>query len=390
MARVSTEEFIQRSNAKHDNKYTYDKTVVCGVMTKVIITCPTHGDFEKTPNAHMKGQGCKKCAYEQLRNARRTSVDDFVRQAREIHGDKYTYDDIDSSTFDMRKKVQIKCPSHGTFPVLAVNHVSRKSGCKKCADENLSVLKSKGAEKFIEESKLRFGDAFEYIDIPYKNQKSIVKLRCTYHGVVFDVCANNHLSCESGGCTACTAEHKRRYVISWPEMLQRFQSVHGDKYDYSQVQYVNRQEAITVICKEHGPFPTRAALHELGSGCPICGKWRRVAKICHYLSLMNIKYKTEHWYSDCRRVNPLRFDIYLPDYGHSGALIEHDGVQHTVAVKGFGGEEQLKYIQENDTIKNEYCISKGIPLLRINHDDDLLASLMPFIESFDKFYEDLS
>ena len=59
----TTEEFIKVANELHGDKYVYEKTNYINTVTKVIITCPIHGDWEQTPNAHtIKKQGCPGCA----------------------------------------------------------------------------------------------------------------------------------------------------------------------------------------------------------------------------------------------------------------------------------------------------------------------------------------
>lgn len=40
------EEFIKKSNIAHNFKYNYDKSIYINKQTKVIVTCPEHGDFE--------------------------------------------------------------------------------------------------------------------------------------------------------------------------------------------------------------------------------------------------------------------------------------------------------------------------------------------------------
>lgn len=57
----TTEEFILASNLVHDNYYTYEKTVYVSDQTKVIVTCPKHGNFLITPNNHLRGRRCKLC-----------------------------------------------------------------------------------------------------------------------------------------------------------------------------------------------------------------------------------------------------------------------------------------------------------------------------------------
>ena len=58
-----TIDFIKISSIKHDNFYNYDKSIYAGAKTKLIITCPLHGDFEQTPPNHKSGQGCFKCGH---------------------------------------------------------------------------------------------------------------------------------------------------------------------------------------------------------------------------------------------------------------------------------------------------------------------------------------
>lgn len=58
----TTDSFIARAQQVHGDVYDYAKTVYCGVQTPVIITCPTHGDFEQTPSRHLYSRhGCPKC-----------------------------------------------------------------------------------------------------------------------------------------------------------------------------------------------------------------------------------------------------------------------------------------------------------------------------------------
>jgi hypothetical protein len=59
--RKTLEEFIIISTDIHDGKYSYDKSIYINNMTKLIITCPIHGDFLQRPSSHMKGFGCSSC-----------------------------------------------------------------------------------------------------------------------------------------------------------------------------------------------------------------------------------------------------------------------------------------------------------------------------------------
>lgn len=62
--RLTTEDFIEKADKVHNNLYLYTKSEVKGNKNKVIITCKKHGDFEQSPNSHLKGRGCRKCYLE--------------------------------------------------------------------------------------------------------------------------------------------------------------------------------------------------------------------------------------------------------------------------------------------------------------------------------------
>ena len=63
-----------------------------------------------------------------------------------------------------------------------------------------------------------------------------------------------------------------RAKITTDIYIDRAKSVHGDRYDYSKVDYVNMHTHVTIICKKHGEFVQNPQLHLKGSGCPICGQ----------------------------------------------------------------------------------------------------------------------
>lgn len=66
MANIGTsEKFAKKAVEKHAGKYDYSKVVYTKATEKVVIICPKHGDFMQTPQNHLRGQGCPKCAFEE-------------------------------------------------------------------------------------------------------------------------------------------------------------------------------------------------------------------------------------------------------------------------------------------------------------------------------------
>jgi Zn finger protein HypA/HybF involved in hydrogenase expression len=96
---------------------------------KVIITCPIHGDFEQTPNAHMNGQGCPKCGSYASSVSRLRDSTDFFKTCSDIHKDFYQYNK--SIYTGIKHKITITCPIHGDFEQVAESHINEHK-CPKC------------------------------------------------------------------------------------------------------------------------------------------------------------------------------------------------------------------------------------------------------------------
>ena len=54
------------------------------------------------------------------------------------------------------------------------------------------------------------------------------------------------------------------------EFIQKAKAIHGNKYDYSKVEYTHNNVEVCIICPEHGEFWQKPRLHLSGCGCPIC------------------------------------------------------------------------------------------------------------------------
>ena len=79
-----------------------------------------------------------------------------------------------------------------------------------------------------------------------------------------------------------------------------------------------------------------------------------------YLENNSILFEKQKWFPDCRDRNPLPFDFYLQKYN---LLIEYDGRQHFEETDYF--TYPLEITQHHDQIKNNYCLTNGIHLIRI-------------------------
>ena len=126
---LTQEEFIKRAKEIHNGFYTYEKTVFVTTKKKVIVTCPKHGDFETIASNHLKGSGCPHCARERNAVACRNTQEDFLRRAKEVHGDRYCYEKTIYQTLET--PVTITCPEHGDFTQTPISHL-HGNGCPHC------------------------------------------------------------------------------------------------------------------------------------------------------------------------------------------------------------------------------------------------------------------
>jgi len=155
----SKNNFIEKAKLLHKDNFMYNNVDYVNSYTKIIITCPTHGDFEQLPSVHLSGLGCIKC-----RNKKFTkTTEKFIEDANKIHNNLYDYSKVEY--INNNEKIKIICIKHGEFIQKAANHLLGK-GCKKCQIEN----KTKTTEKFIEEANLIHNNYYDYSKSIYKKR----------------------------------------------------------------------------------------------------------------------------------------------------------------------------------------------------------------------------
>ena len=63
-----------------------------------------------------------------------------------------------------------------------------------------------------------------------------------------------------------------RRVVTTKSFIAEAKEIYGDRYDYSKVDYKNRDHRVIVTCPVHGDFQVYAREHLDGKGCPKCDK----------------------------------------------------------------------------------------------------------------------
>lgn len=126
--RLTKEQFIEKANKRHNDKYDYTKLNFINVRNRVRIICPEHGEFWQVAQQHLEGCGCPKCAI----NNRRNDINELIKKSVILHNSKYDYSLVNYNKTN--EKVEIICPIHGIFKQRMHDHL-RGCGCPKCANK---------------------------------------------------------------------------------------------------------------------------------------------------------------------------------------------------------------------------------------------------------------
>lgn len=278
----STEEFIQLSKEVHGSRYSYELTTYELGTENVEIICDIHGAFEIVANYHLRGSGCPTCLEEAGKSPRLRTTKEFIRKAVSVHGNNYLYENTIYS--GRGKKITITCPQHGDFSCFAGNHL-KGHGCKKCAGYGRTT------EEFIAASKRIHGNKYDYSKTRFTKVDAKVKITCRVHGDFLQR-AQGHIS--GKGCKGCQRDEWR---LSKEEFIENSRIVHGKKYNYDYVEYIDNKSLIEIICPKHGSFTQKPSTHMSGSACPDCShEARRLTKedfIQRSIAIHGLKYAYE-------------------------------------------------------------------------------------------------
>ena len=295
-----------------------------------------------------------------------SNTEEFIEKARKIHRDKYDYSKVEYK--NNHTKVCIICPEHGEFWQIPKEHLNG-CGCPKCGKIKRGNLRKMNILTFINKCNKIHNNKYDYTKVVYTNAHTKVCIICPVHGEFWQI-PNNHL--KGQGCPICSNKTKGKYQISnTEEFIKKAKEKHGNKYDYSKVEYTNNRVKINITCLEHGEFWQKPNDHLNGHGCPICGK--KLDKTEKYIleelnkNFCNVVYQYKPiWLRN--KTSPQSLDFYLPDYN---IAIEYQGRQHFKPISYFGGDENFIKSQERDLRKYHKCLQNNIKLLYVSFEKEI-------------------
>jgi hypothetical protein len=288
---------------------------------------------------------------------KRLSQNEFIQRAIEVHGTKYDYSKVDYVNF--ASKIEIICPTHGSFAQTGVNHVIGRAGCARCSGTQKSTT-----EEFVSAAKKRHGDRYDYSQVVYKNNKSEVVIGCPIHGIFFKR-PDTYL--RGYGCPKCS----KRCPLTTDIFIQRAREKHGDRFDYSKVQCAGNRVRVIITCIKHGDFEQAPHEHLIGVGCPSCQESRGEKLVSRVLENMKLEYKRQFTFKQCKLKKCLPFDFWVKLNNGKTFLIEYQGSHHyepTRWCKSLSKRESISNYQktiQRDRIKRNFAAKENIPLLLI-------------------------
>lgn len=195
----------------------------------------------------------------------------IIKRAIERHGiEKYLYGKV--RYINAKAKTTVVCPLHGDFEINP-NNLTNGKGCAKCSN-----VHQPSTEEWIKKAQKVHGTQYDYSDVVYKHNKSKIQIICKKHGPFYQT-PSNHLT--GYGCNTCARELVAKgHTHTKEQFIAKAKEVHGEKYNYDKVDYINARQHVCIICPYHGSFLQSPDAHSGGSGCPKCaGKFQDILYI---------------------------------------------------------------------------------------------------------------
>lgn len=370
MKRLTTEEFIKRAKENGYTNFDYSKVNYINNSTKVCIICPIHGELYLNPTIFFKPNKiiCKYCSKkEDNSHGFCYTNEEYLKLIKEKYknSENLLFDKINYIT--SHQNIIVTCKYHGDLLVKPYHLLNSTYNCPICNREN---KENKTAKKYYNKFILKAKEKWPNIDysittLPKKeNRYKKYKIICPTHGEQ-EIIDNTFLKC---GCPKCEIGINKGKTVNRnytnEEFINELKNVYGDKYDYSEVNYINWSTKVKLKCEKHGWFyrePVRL-IHDI-RGCPYCQKSLLEDKIANLLDENNIEYIREY---NTKFLGHKRIDFYLPKYNCG---IECQGKQHFYQNSIFNGlqNQKIEDILQYDENKYKLCIENGLNVYYITN-----------------------
>ena len=334
MKKLNKEEFILKSINNHGYNYDYSKVEYVNSKTNIILICKEHNlEFLQTPSKHLNGYGCKLCSGKLM------NTEEFIKKSNKIHNNYYNYSNVKYE--NSKTKVIITCYIHGEFEQIPSDHLQGK-GCPECNGKHIRL------PELITKCNLIHNNKYDYSKIDFNTVKENSIIICPIHGE-FKQSLDAHS--RGQGCPKCANKN-----VDTESYIEKAKLVHGNRYDYSLVEYINSKTKINISCNIHGIFKQSPDKHLFGQGCSKCannGKSKKEKYIKDFLNELNI-YFIEN---PKNIIPPQELDIFVPD--------KNIGIEFN----GLYWHSELHKDKNYHLHKTNLCKEQGIKLIHIFEDE---------------------
>lgn len=375
---TKTKEVKKKSTGKHDiNSLTsiVEENSKCKLLKyervnikskgRIILylKCNCGKEYKTQLESFKKGKTtCRDCSNEKLRIERRHNIQDVINTLK--NNDIQLLSDYKNN----REHIKVKC--------LICNHVwecgyetlKDVHRCPNCKLQESKVLK----DDFIKRT-TNFQNEYSIEYDNYLDMNSKIKIKHNICNKLYEISAKTIIY-DRWKCPKCYGLVYQRNEDDFKKEL--YELTNGE-YKLVGNYKTTKDKIIIKHIKCNKEYYTTPSLILKGYGrCPVCEYRKSIGedRISLFFDINKIQYNKEYKFDDCKYINKLPFDFYLPDYN---LCIEFDGKQHFYPVEHFGGIKGLEDRKMKDNIKNKYCRDNGINILRIPYwDIDYIENIL--------------
>lgn len=192
-----------------------------------------------------------------------------------------------------------------------------------------------------------------------------VTIHCPDHG---DFNSNATLIRSGRSCKGCQLEGLWNKSRSGKDrFIEKAKKLHGEKYDYDEVVYINSTTKVKIICPIHGIFEQKPDTHlrgkKGGCGCPSCGQIKRTESVRSFMrSLGNCENTKDHYFKLC----PDGTNLYIMEFSNKYETFYKVGISKNIPVRLYNLRRNSPYKVElleswwfND-VKEAYYLEQKI------------------------------
>ena len=332
------------------------------------------------------------------------------------------------------EKVLIRCNKCGyEWRTVPRSVAASKCGCPKCG-----VTESKHNQSIQRFLNNYDKDKYEFVE--FKDPLHVT-VKCKKCGYIRTTSSSNIYKY---GCPKCGDKLSgEKQALTTEQFIEKACKVHGNKYDYSKVNYINGHTPVTIICPIHGEFEQIPIKHLVGHGCRKCkgrdwtkedfvkeankihnnyynydkcvftGKTNKVIITCPIhgdfiqspqihidlkcgcskcsrshgeeiiegiLKELEVNYKWQYKIKNPYKNSNFIVDFCIKNKNNSYSIIEFNGEQHYRPIKLWGGDIQFEKQIIRDNDLQKFCEENNVNLLEIKYNcSDIKSEIIKFL-----------